>query len=121
GAPCTSTPNFPVISAPPACYGQAGQYELLRRQTTFDANLGTVHQDTNNSGNDWILVAPNPAVNMGLNVTGVSGVRAVLGAAGMQGSKAPGDTPSTKLTQAPFDSVGGFLGPRNAERYYSLD
>jgi uncharacterized repeat protein (TIGR01451 family) len=121
GGPCTNpSGNFPVLSVPPACYGQAGQYELLRRQPTFDATLGTVHQDTNNSANDWILVAPNSGVNMGLNLTGVSGVTSVLGAAGMQGSTAPGDTPSVKLLQAPFDA-GSQLGPRNAERFYSVD
>lgn len=120
--PACSNPSgmFPVIPLPPACYGLAGQYEFLRRQTSFNALLGTVHQDTNNSANDWILVAPNSAVNMGLQVTGLSGVSAVLGAAGPQGSGAPGDMPSTKFTQAPFDGTNQ-LGPRNAERDYGLD
>jgi CSLREA domain-containing protein len=121
GAICTNpTGLYPVFPAAPACYGLAGQYEFLRRQTTFDANLGTVHQDTNNSGNDWILVAPNASGNMGLAVTGISGVTAVHGAAGPQGSTAPGDTPSTSLKQAPFDGTNQ-LGPRNAERNFSPD
>jgi len=121
GAACTNPSGlFPVVSAPPACYGLAGQYEFLRRQTAFDANLGTVHIDSNNSANDFILVAPNAAVNMGLQITGVSGVTAMLGAAGPQGSTAPADTPSTSLKQAPFDGTNQ-LGPRNAERIYSPD
>jgi hypothetical protein len=44
----------------------------------------------------------------------------MLGAAGMQGSTAPGDTPSTKLQQGLFDA-GTILSPRNSERFYSLD
>ena len=121
GPVCTDpTGNFPVLPVPPACYGQAGQYEFLRRQPNFDAAAGTPHQDTNSSANDWILVAPNSAVNMGLTLTGVSGVSSVLGAAAPQGSGAPADTPTGKLTQSPFD-VGPYTGPRNAERFYSLD
>jgi uncharacterized repeat protein (TIGR01451 family) len=122
GGSCTNPSGlFPVVSVPPACYGLAGQYELLRRQTAFDPNLGTVHLDTNNSENDWILVAPNSAINMGLGVTGVLGVTAVHGAAGPQGSTAPADTPSTSLKQGPFDSGTSQLGSRNAERSYGLD
>src|SRR6185295_480889 len=57
GAACANpSGQFPVFPAAPACYGLAGQYEFLRRQTTFSATEGTVHQDTNNNGNDFILV-----------------------------------------------------------------
>jgi DNA/RNA endonuclease G (NUC1) len=121
GAACANPSGlFPVFPAPPACYGLAGQYELLRRQTTFDANQGTVHLDTNNNWNDFILVAPNPATNMGTALTGVSGVTAVLGAAGPYNRNAPPDTPGVKLTRAPFDGVDQ-LGPRNAERHFIPD
>lgn len=120
GAACTGNSWFPVTAAAPACYGQAGQYEFLRRQTTFNASLGTLHQDTDHNVNDIILVAPNAATNMGLQVTGVSGVTTVLGASIPQNSNAPVDIPRTEFTQAPFD-VGDQLGPRNAERNYTLD
>jgi hypothetical protein len=111
---------FPVIATGPACYGQSGQYELLRRQTSFDPNLGTLHQDTNNNANDFIFVSPNPGTNTGLSLTGISGVTAVLGAAGPYNSSAPPDAPATKMTRAPFDGVDQF-GPRNVERQYSAD
>jgi hypothetical protein len=111
---------FPVTATATACYGQAGQYELLRRQTTFDPNLGTVHIDTNNNADNFILLAPNSAFNMGLAVTGVSGVTSVLGASVPQNSKAPPDMPRVNFTQAPFEGTDQ-LGPRNAERNYSFD
>jgi CSLREA domain-containing protein/uncharacterized repeat protein (TIGR01451 family) len=122
GPACTNSSGlFPVIASASACYGQSGQYELMRRQTTFNANFGTVHQDTNNGGADFIFISPNPATNTGLSLTGVSGVTALLGAAGPQGSTAPPDTaPATGFTRAPFDGVNQ-LGPRNAERDYALD
>jgi uncharacterized repeat protein (TIGR01451 family) len=111
---------FPVVSMPPACYGLAGQYQILRRQTTFDASLGTVHHDSNNNPDDFILVAPTASSNMGLQVTGVLGVTAVLGAAGPQNSTGPPDMPRTQFTQAPFDG-NNQLGAPNAERIYALD
>ncbi|HYJ86395.1 MAG TPA: hypothetical protein VEW46_10085 [Pyrinomonadaceae bacterium] len=117
---CNPSELFPVVPVPPACYGLAGQYQILRRQTTFDASLGTVHQDTNNNPNDFILVAPTAVSNMGILVTGVSGVTAVLGAAGPQNSTAPADMPRTQFTQAPFDGDNQ-LGAPNAERIYALD
>lgn len=121
GAACVNpTQMFPVFPVPPACYGLAGQYEFLRRQTTFDANLGTVHQDTNRSPDDFILLAPNPSLNMGFGVTGIMGVSGILGASVPQNSQAPPDMPRVSFTQAPFDGTNQ-LGPRNAERNYSLD
>ena len=121
GAGCNNPSEiFPVVSQPPACYGLAGQYQILRRQTTFDASLGTVHQDSNNNPDDFILVAPTASTNMGLQVTGVLGVTAVLGAAGPQNSNAPADMPRTQFTQAPFDGSNQ-LGAPNAERIYALD
>lgn len=120
-ASCTNPGGlFPVVPGAPACYGQAGQYEVLRRQTTFDALRGTLHQDNNSNVNDFIFLAPNSAANMGLNLTGVSGVTSVLGASVPQNSKAPTDIPRAEFTQAPFDT-GTQLGPRNAERNYTLD
>jgi uncharacterized repeat protein (TIGR01451 family) len=121
GAACdNSSELFPVVSQPPACYGLAGQYQILRRQTTFDASVGTVHQDSNNNPADFILVAPIASTNMGLQVTGISGVTAVLGAAGPQNSNGPADMPRTQFTQAPFDG-NNQLGAPNAERIYALD
>ncbi len=118
---CTNpTGLFPTFAAAPACYGQAGQYELLRRQTLFVATSGTPHQDTNNNPADFILVAPNSAANMGLHLTGISGVTSVLGAAGPKNSTAPVDRSSVAFTQAPFEGTNQ-LGPRNAERHYNLD
>jgi uncharacterized repeat protein (TIGR01451 family) len=117
---CAENAIFPVLAEPPVCYGQAGQYEFLRRQTTFNPNVGTLHQDTNNNVNDIILITPNAAINMGLAVTGISGVTGVLGAAGPNDTTAPADIPSVDFTQAPFD-VGTNTSPRNAERDYSLD
>ncbi len=111
---------FPVIAVAPACYGQAGQYELLRRQTTFDALRGTLHQDNNSNTDDFIFLAPNSAANMGLNLTGISGVTSVLGASVPQNSNAPTDMPRAQFTQAPFDT-GSQLSARNAERNYTLD
>jgi uncharacterized repeat protein (TIGR01451 family) len=121
GAACTNpSGQFPVVSVPPACYGLAGQYEFLRRQTTFSATDGTIHQDTNNNGNDFILVAPNPVTNMGQTITGVAGVTAVLGAAGPYNRQAPPDMPAVKLTRTPFDGTDQ-LGPRNLERRFIPD
>ena len=120
GACTNPSAAFPVIAAGPACYGQSGQYEFLRRQTSFDPSMGTLHRDTGNNADDFILVSPNPATNVGQAITGISGITPVLGAAGPQGSAAPPDTPLTSLTRAPFD-VGSQLGPRNAERRYNLD
>jgi hypothetical protein len=121
GAACTNpSGQFPVFPASPACYGLAGQYEFLRRQTTFSATDGTIHQDTNNNGNDFILVAPNPAMNMGQTITGVAGVTGVLGAAGPYNRQAPPDMPAVKLTRSPFDGADQ-LGPRNLERRFIPD
>jgi hypothetical protein len=121
GACDNPTGLFPVFAVPPACYGKAGQYQFLRRQTAFNPALGTVHIDTNDNANDFILVAPNPSFRMGSGITGVTGVTAVLGAAGPQGSSAPADTPSTSLKQDPFDAGAPQLGAPNAERNYGLD
>jgi uncharacterized repeat protein (TIGR01451 family) len=119
---CPESSIFPVLEEPPGvCYGQAGQYEFLRRQTTFNPSVGTLHQDTNNNVNDILLVAPNSGVNMGLSITGVLGVTAVHGAAGPQNSSAPADFPRVVFPQAPFDGGAGQLGARNAERNYNLD
>jgi hypothetical protein len=92
----------------------------VRRQTSFDFNLGTLHQDTNNSGNDFLMVTPNPANDMGVGVTGVLGVSGMLGASGPYNSTAPADLPAVKLTRTPFDGTEQ-LGPLNLERRYLPD
>ncbi|MEK6281956.1 MAG: Ig-like domain repeat protein [Acidobacteriota bacterium] len=115
---------FPVIAAPPACYGQAGQYLLMRRQIAFDPTLGTVYQDNNHGATDFIFVSPNPGTNMGQSITGIAGVTALLGAAAPHNTNAPADAPPNgpvmQLPRTPFD-VGPQLGPRNAERIFSPD
>jgi hypothetical protein len=126
GAPAPQRPSLAGNFCEGACLqpigdgSGLGQYELLRRQTAFDPNLGTLHQDTNNNAADFIFISPNPGTNTGLSLTGISGVTAVLGAAGPYNSSAPPDAPATKLPRAPFDGADQF-GPRNVERQYSAD
>jgi uncharacterized repeat protein (TIGR01451 family)/fimbrial isopeptide formation D2 family protein len=129
--PACAPQSFPVVSGgtippgnggttsggTPVCYGESGQYEFLRRQTTFNPNVGTLHQDTGNNANDFILVSPNAATgNVGQTVTGISGITSVLGAAGPHNLSAPPDIPSTQLGRAGFSCP--FL---NAERNYHQD
>jgi hypothetical protein len=57
---------------------------------------------------------------MGMAVTGVTGVTAVLGAAGPYNTTEPPDMPAVKLTRSPFDGPDQ-LGPRNLERRYLPD
>jgi hypothetical protein len=95
--------SFPVksggnLGATAVCYGESGQYEFLRRQTTFSAAVGTLHQDTNNNPDDFLLVSPNPTTGIvGVTVSGAAGVTSVLGAAGPYSSTAPRDLPSTEF------------------------
>lgn len=115
GVPCptTITPapgvSFPVLSGGTIsgvrfCYGESGQYEILRRQTTWSAIVGTLHQDTNNNPNDFILLSPDPATgNVGLTISGVSGVTSVLGAAGPYNTIAPPDM--LNFTQTFFSAL----------------
>lgn len=106
GPPMTSFPVSPggTISAVPFCYGESGQYEILRRQTTWSSTVGTLHQDTDNNPEDFILVSPDPATgNVGLTFTGISGVTSVLGAAGPYNTIAPPDM--LNFTQAFFPAL----------------
>ncbi|HYJ84979.1 MAG TPA: putative Ig domain-containing protein [Pyrinomonadaceae bacterium] len=129
--PACAPQSFPVVSGgtippgnggttsggTPVCYGESGQYEFLRRQTTFNPNVGTLHQDTGNNADDFILVSPNAATgNVGQTVTGISGITSVLGAAGPHNLSAPTDIPSTQLGRAGFSCP--FV---NAERNYHQD
>lgn len=118
---CTDpTGLFPVTPVPPACYGQSGQYELVRRQTLFTSSTGTLHRDTNVNNDDLLMLSPNPGINVGLNLSGVAGVKPMLGAATPHDSTAPADSPTTLLSRTAFDA-GPQNGPRNTERLYSLD
>lgn len=110
--------SFPVrpggaIGATAVCYGESGQYEILRRQTTFSPSAGTLHRDTDNNPDDFILVSPNPTTGaVGQTVTGISGVTSVLGAAGPYNSKAPPDIPSIEFTRATYSpnvNAGGMF------------
>ncbi|HVQ38552.1 MAG TPA: LamG-like jellyroll fold domain-containing protein, partial [Pyrinomonadaceae bacterium] len=115
GVPCptTITPatgvSFPVLSGGTIsgvryCYGESGQYEILRRQTTWSSIVGTLHQDTNNNPQDFILLSPDPATgNVGVTITGVSGVTSVLGAAGAYNTTAPPDM--LNFTQTFFSAL----------------
>jgi hypothetical protein len=132
GAPCPSIfLGFPVadggflrradgkLSSTRTCYGESGQYEILRRQTTFNAVLGTLHQDTDNNPDDFILVSPNPTTNtVGLTISGIARVTSVLGAAGPHNLSAPGDLTGIAFPRAPFAACLDQLKPPNAERVY---
>jgi len=119
--------TFPVLQSGSLdgvalCYGESGQYEFLRRQTKFDPTIGTLHQDTNNNGHDFILVAPNPdRTNIGQAITGIGGVTSVLGAAGPHNLRAPPDIPGIKFKQGPFDDCASQIAPSNAERNFVPD
>lgn len=145
-----STADFPTsTSALGRCYGMSGQYKIERRRTNFNATAGDISRDTDNNTDDLIFVAPSPGINTGTNVTGITGVSAVLGAAAPWGLCNPGVTgpacvPGTGPANAPrpigkgvfsedvFDSgglgsdplqplLGTNNGPRNSERRYGQD
>jgi hypothetical protein len=123
---------FPVLpggflgSPPtPICYGESGQYKIDRRRSSqqFDASAGSLHRDTDNNADDFILDAPNPGTgNVGQSVTGTPGVSSVLGAAGPHNSIAPPIIGAARYTESGFDTpAAGALAPRNAERRYGQD
>jgi PKD repeat protein len=128
---------FPVmgggdIDGVPVCYGESGQYSIDRRRSgqQFSSSAGDLHRDTDNNPDDFILVAPNPSsANVGLAITGVSGVSSVLGAAGPHSSSAPPMVGRLIHTQDDFDTCSGAvtpctpgaLSPRNAVRRYMPD
>jgi hypothetical protein len=120
-ATCTATgPNFPAATTGGVCYGQSGQYTILRKQLfTTLANFrasGTIGQDTNNNTDDFLLLAPNPSANTGSLVTNVAGVTSIQGAASPHNGSAPSDAGT--LAPAPFDSAFGQLAGPNAERSF---
>ncbi|HUC20832.1 MAG TPA: hypothetical protein VMR98_05055, partial [Candidatus Polarisedimenticolaceae bacterium] len=107
-------------------YGDSGQYSLLRRQTTLNAD-GTAPQDTNNNAQDILMVSPKPGINIAFNITnfptgGTNGLVSVLGAAGPQNSNAPPDLPDPAVLQSRlFDSGRTLNQTPNAERRYVID
>ncbi len=107
-------------------YGDSGQYSLLRRQTTLNAD-GTAPQDTNNNVQDILMVAPKPGINIAFNITnfptgGTNGLVSVLGAAGPQNRNAPPDLPDPGVLQSRlFDSGRTLNQLPNAERRYVID
>lgn len=125
-----STSDFPTTFGAPGlgrCYGMSGQYKIERRRTNFDAAKGQISRDTNVNADDFLFVAPNPGINVGTNVTGITGVVPVLGSAAPYGLTRLPATPApitigrTVFEQNPFDSTQAQLGPRNAERTYGQD
>lgn len=117
---CTAPPGFSASGAVSACFGQSGQYKIERRQTVFAAN-GTVPRDTNVNSEDFALITPNPGINVGLNATGIAGVRGLLGAAGPHNFLSPPDRGSAQITRTALDPTASLTGPRNFERVYSQD
>jgi hypothetical protein len=123
-ATCDATgPNFPGTTLGGLCYGQSGQYTLLRRQRFTNLSSfrisGTTSQDTDNNADDFILLAPNPSSNTGTVATNVGGVTSIQGSASPHNGSAPSDAGT--LAQSPFDSsVGQLVGP-NAERNFILE
>ncbi len=113
------------------CYGESGQYQIGRRRSAqqFQTSVGNLHRDTDDNADDFILDAPNPGTgNVGLSITGVSGVSSVLGVAGPHSSSAPPIIGAVIHAQDGFDTcagavipcIPGALTPRNAERRYHM-
>lgn len=135
--PTDPVPPFPVhsggfIGGVPVCYGESGQYLMVRRRSgqQFEGTAGNLHRDTDNNADDFILDAPNPSTgNVGQGITGVSGVSSVLGAAGPHSRSAPPMIGAVIHAQDGFDvcagaikpCASGALSPRNAERRYQPD
>lgn len=130
--PASDPTAFPVqpggfVGTPPTpiCYGESGQYKIDRRRSAqqFDASAGSLHRDTDNNADDFILDAPNPGTgNVGQSITGVAGVSSVLGAAGPHNRLAPPIIGAARFSESGFDSpAAGALAPRNAERRYAQD
>jgi len=118
---------FPVeagefVGAVPVCYGESGQYQIGRRRSAqqFKTSTGSLHRDTDNNADDFILLSPNPTSNIGQAITGRDGVTSVLGAAGPHSMNSPPIVGQGIYTGAPFDlNNPNPFGPANAQRIYS--
>jgi putative Ig domain-containing protein len=115
-----------LVGSIPVCYGESGQYQIGRRrsvqQFVFNTGAGSLHRDTDNNADDFILLSPNPSSNVGQGITGRGGVTSVLGAAGPHSLKSPPVVGQGIYTGAAFDlGNANQLGPGNAERRYYPD
>ena len=118
---------FPVLSGGfvggvAVCYGESGQYQIGRRrsQQQFKVGTGSLHRDTDNNADDFILLAPDPSIaNVGQAITGSGGLTSVLGAAGPHSTKSPPIVGQGIYTGAAFD-LGNTnqFDPGNAQRQY---
>jgi uncharacterized repeat protein (TIGR01451 family) len=118
---------FPVLSGGfvggvAVCYGESGQYQIGRRrsQQQFKVGTGSLHRDTDNNADDFILLAPNPSsANVGQAITGSAGLTSVLGAAGPHSTISPPIVGQGIYTGAAFDlGNANQFGPGNAQRQY---
>jgi hypothetical protein len=120
-ANCTPpSANFPSTTVNGLCYGQSGQYTILRKQpftnlAQFRAS-GTIGQDTNINADDFLMLAPNPDFFAGRSATNAAGIVSIQGAAAPHNGSAPSDAGT--LGQAPFDSAFAQLAGPNAERSF---
>jgi hypothetical protein len=106
-------------------YGDSGQYALLRRESTLSA-LGTVPRDTEVNNDDYLMVAPDPGINIAFNITNfptgvTNGLTSVLGAAGPLNQAGGTDLPESSLLSRNFDAGKTFTQLPNAERRYVID
>lgn len=111
-------------------YGDSGQYALLRRQSQSTAAPSqTIPRDTENNVDDFLMVAPKPAINIAANNTNFSsgttfGLVSVLGAAGPHNNVAPPDLlegTGGGVVSRTFDLSRPFNQLPNAERRYVID
>ncbi len=106
-------------------YGDSGQYALLRRESALSGS-GTVPRDTGNNADDYLMVAPDPGINIAFNITNfptgvTNGLTSVLGAAGPLNQQGGADFPESVLVSRTFDSGKTFTQLPNAERRYVID
>ena len=117
-----------IIHGSQTFYGDAGEYALLRRMTTF-ASGQTIPRDTDVNSDDFALVAPRPGLNMGVDITSfaqgpgpAAGLVSVLGAAFPHNLSAPIDAlDSSILGGGVFDPNKTILQGPNAERRWAID
>lgn len=125
GASFPVTQHSTLLNGVARCYGESGQYKIERRRaaSSFSAGPGDIHRDTQNNGDDFILLAPNPSTsNVGQAITGKGGITSVLGAAGPHTGKSPPVIGQNSYTGAGFDlGNANQLGAGNAERRYNQD
>jgi hypothetical protein len=106
-------------------YGDSGQYALLRRESALTAG-GTIPRDTENNADDYLMVAPDPGINIAFNITNfptglTNGVTSVLGSAGPLNQQGGADIPESVLLSRNFDTGKTFTQLPNAERRYVID